>query len=321
MRPNQTLQGAALALLCFALFSTHDALVKALGVTYSPFQILFFAVLFGFPLVMLMLIRDEQSGTLRPVHPWLTLLRTVLGIIVGLGAFTAFTLLPLAQVYAIIFAQPLLITALSVPFLGERVGPRRWAAVVVGLVGVLIVLRPGAEPLTFGHLAALVASLGGAGVALIIRKIGREERTAVMILYPMIGNFIVTGVILAFVYRPMPGADLALSAGVALCGFLASLALIAAYRRAEASTVAPMQYSQILWAVLFGALFFDEYPDLWTILGTAVIVASGVVIVLRESTGGTTRLRPVTTARAQRGDAVPGLRPNVMPRDEDDPQP
>ncbi len=309
---TSTLKGALMALGGFALFSTHDAVVKALGTSYSPFQILFFSVLFGFPLVMLMLIHDAERGTLRPVHPWQILLRTVLGVSVGLSAFTAFTILPLAQVYAILFAQPLLITALSVPVLGERVGPRRWAAVVAGLIGVLIVLRPGAEPLGLGHAAALVASLGGAGVAVILRKIGSEERAAVLILYPLIGNFVIAGACLLFVYRPMPGHDLALSALISVLGFVAMLLLIAAYRRAQAATVAPMQYSQILWAAGFGALFFDEWPDAWTMLGTAVIIASGVVIVMRESTGGTTRVRPVTTARSQRGDTVPGLRVNVL---------
>lgn len=309
---TSTLKGALMALGGFALFSTHDAVVKTLGGSYSPFQILFFSVLFGFPLVMLMLIHDAERGTLRPVHPWLTLLRTVLGVSVALSAFTAFTTLPLAQVYAILFAQPLLITALSVPVLGERVGPRRWAAVVVGLVGVLIVLRPGAEPLGLGHAAALVASLGGAGVAVILRKIGSEERAAVLILYPLVGNFVIAGACLLFVYQPMPGRDLALSALISVLGFVAMLLLIAAYRRAQAATVAPMQYSQILWAAGFGALFFDEWPDAWTMLGTGVIIASGVVIVMRESTGTTTRVRPVTTARSQRGDTVPGLRVNVL---------
>ncbi|MFN3147144.1 MAG: DMT family transporter [Paracoccaceae bacterium] len=309
---TSTLKGALMALGGFALFSTHDAVVKVLGGSYSPFQILFFSVLFGFPLVMLMLIHDAERGTLRPVHPWLTLLRTVLGVSVAISAFTAFTILPLAQVYAILFAQPLLITALSVPVLGERVGPRRWAAVVAGLIGVLIVLRPGAEPLGLGHAAALVASLGGAGVAVILRKIGAEERAAVLILYPLIGNFVIAGACLLFVYQPMPGHHLALAALISVLGFVAMLLLIAAYRRAEAATVAPMQYSQILWAAGFGALFFDEWPDAWTMLGTAVIIASGVVIVMRESTGTTTRVRPVTTARSQRGDTVPGLRVNVL---------
>ncbi len=301
-------RGALFALAAFGLFSTHDALVKALGGTYAPFQVMFFAVLFGFPLVAIMLMSESQSGNLRPVNMRWVLIRSVLGITVGLTAFTAFALLPLAQVYAIIFAQPLLITALSVPVLGEKVGPRRWTAIAVGLVGVLIVLRPGSAELGLGHLAALVASLGGAFVAVILRKFGGAERSAVLILYPMIGNFVLAGIALPFIYVPMPIVDIGLAAALAACAFLASLSMILAYRAAPASIVAPIQYSQILWATVYGALFFAEFPDTWTVVGAGVIIASGLFTVSRETKGGTSVIRPITQARSQRGDTVPGLR-------------
>ncbi|MBV0913701.1 DMT family transporter [Anianabacter salinae] len=300
--------GVLFALGAFGFFATHDALVKALGAGYSPFQVMFFAMVFGFPLIAIMLISDPQAGTLRPVNLRWMLIRTVLGVTVGLTAFTAFALLPLAQVYAIIFAQPLIITALSVPVLGEKVGPYRWAAIFVGLCGVLIVIRPGSAPLGMGHLAAVIASIGGALVAVILRKFGSSERSAVLILYPMIGNFILAGAVLGFVYRPMPLFDLGLSAALALCAFVASLCMILAYRYAPAAIVSPMQYSQILWAAVYGAVFFAEYPDTWTIVGSAVIIASGLFIVARETGGGRSVIRPITTARLLRGDTVAALR-------------
>ncbi len=154
-----TIQGALLALLAFGIYATHDVIVKILGSTYSPFQIVFFSVLFSFPLAMILLIRDTEPGHLRPVHPWWTAVRTVAAVTTGGAAFYAFSVLPLAQVYAILFAAPLLITILSIPILGERVRLRRWMAVIVGLCGVLVVLRPGTTDLELGHLAALVAAL------------------------------------------------------------------------------------------------------------------------------------------------------------------
>ena len=129
------LAGPLYALLAFALYATHDVIIKFLGGTYSPFQLIFFSTLFSFPLVTFMLMKDATAGHLRPVHPWWTALRTVLASITGFTAFYAFSVLPLAQTYVLLFASPLLITLLSIPMLGERVGIHRLGAVVVGLIG------------------------------------------------------------------------------------------------------------------------------------------------------------------------------------------
>lgn len=299
MNPSSNLKGAMLALLAFGIFSTHDVIVKWLGASYAPFQIVFFSVLFSFPLAALMLIRDREPGHLRPVHPGWTALRTVAIVITAVSAFYAFSALPLAQVYAILFAMPLMITVLAIPLLGERVGPRRGTAVVIGLVGVLIVLRPGAIPLGLGHAAALLAALGGATASVIVRKIGRDERSVVLLLYPMLLNVLVMGAILPFVYEPMPGPHLAGLAIMSAMAFIASALVISAYKAGEAVVVAPMQYSQLLWAVLYGALFFGEWPDLWTGIGAAVVIGSGVYILIREDSAQTSRNRPVLWSRAR----------------------
>ncbi|MEO1790309.1 MAG: DMT family transporter, partial [Pseudomonadota bacterium] len=182
--------GALFALSGFAIFSTHDVIVKYLGGFYAPFQIVFFSVVLSFPLVLIMLIGEKGAGTLRPVHPWWTALRTVAVAVTASCAFYAFATVPLTQVYALLFAMPLLITVLSIPILGERVGIHRWAAVVIGLIGVVIVLRPGAGGLGLGHLAAITAAGSGSLAAIIVRKIGRDERNAVLLLFPMLANFV-----------------------------------------------------------------------------------------------------------------------------------
>lgn len=285
--------GPLLGLLAFACYATHDAVVKQLGATYSVFQIVFFASLLSFPLVAVMLLRDPTSGTLRARHPWLSLIRSLCVVGTLTGAFHAFTVLPLAQTYAILFATPLLITVLAIPVLGERVGLRRGLAVVVGLAGVLIVLRPGAAALSSGHLAAMAAACFSATSSVIVRRIGQAERSAVLMLWPMMGSVLAMGVALPFVYVPVQLIDMGLLALVAGFGFLAALLIIAAYRRAEAALVAPMQYSQILWAGVFGALLFNEWPDLWTLCGAAVIIGAGLYIVLRESRRNVSANRPV----------------------------
>ena len=304
MPPNA--KGAVLALLAFATYSLHDVIVKWLGASYSPVQIVFFSGLFAFPMVTLFLIRDSQPGTLRPVHPWWMLTRTLAAVITGFTAFYAFSVLPLAQVYAILFAAPLLITLLAIPILGERVGIRRGGAVIVGLIGVLVVLRPGGTDLSLGHLAALVAAFASSLASIIVRKIGQDERSVVLLLYPILANFILMGAMLPFVYKPMPALELGGLALMSIMAFAASALVIMAYKAGEAVVVAPMQYSQIIWATFTGALFFDEFPDLWTAGGASIIIASGIYIVLREGGKATTN-RPVLRSRTR-------FETGIMPR-------
>jgi S-adenosylmethionine uptake transporter len=305
---RRNLKGAGYALLAFALYATHDVFIKILGETFAPFQIVFFSTLLSFPLITLMLMRDRTSGTLIPVHPWWTALRTGVSVVIAGSAFYAFSTLPLAEVYAILFAAPMLITILSIPILGERVGIHRWAAIIIGLIGVLIVLRPGASELNLGHAAALTASIGSSLVAVIIRKIGRDERSAVLLLYPMMANALVMGAILPFVFVPIEGVHLAMFAAMSVLGLAGGLLIIAAYKAADAAIVAPMQYSQLLWAALFGFFFFAEFPDLWTWIGAAIIIASGLYIVLRESLLGDSSSAPVLNTRSH---PDTGTRPRV----------
>lgn len=296
---RSNLKATALAICAFGLFASHDAVVKILGGFYSPFQIIFFSVLLSFPLATLMLMRDPTSGNLRPVHPWWTGLRTGSAVVTGFCAFYAFSNLPLAQVYAILFASPLLITVLSIPILKERVGRHRWFAVALGLAGVFVVLRPGAAPFELGHVAALVAATGSALSSVVIRKIGKDERSAVLMLYPMVANFVVMAAILPMVYRPMPLEHLGMLGIISALAFAAGLFMIAAYRHGDAAIVAPMQYSQILWAAGYGILLFDETGDTMTWVGAGIVIASGLYIVLRESIFGTSANTPVLRTRTR----------------------
>ena len=296
---NSNRNGALFALCAFALFASHDVVIKFLGGTYSAFQIIFFTTLMSFPLTTLMLMRDQTEANLRPAHPWWTALRTGCVIIAMTSAFYAFTVLPLAQTYAILFAAPLIITLLAIPILGERVGWRRLAAVLVGLAGVVVVLRPGSTDLALGHLAALTAAIFSALASVIVRKIGRDERSVVLLLYPLLANFLLMAFLMPNTYIPMPVMHLGAVAIVSLFGFLAGLLMIAAYKNAEAAIVAPMQYSQIVWASIYGVLFFDERMDAITFLGAAIIISSGLFIVFREQAGGTSNNTPVLRSRSR----------------------
>ncbi|MES0862162.1 DMT family transporter [Ruegeria sp. SCPT10] len=300
---NTTLRGLGFAFLGFAVFASHDALIKVLGGTYSVMQIIFFATLFSFVPMAVTILTDRTTGNFLPHHPWLVLLRSALMVTSMVCAFYAFSVLPLAEVYSLLFSFPLIVTVLSIPILGEVVRAQRWAAVGVGLIGVLIVLRPGSTDITLGHLAALTAAFCSAFGSVLVRKIGNEERSAVLILYPMLLAILVMSLMQPAVYQPPSLLHLAMMALVGVFSVIAQHLIILAYRAAPAGVVAPSQYSQIIWATLFGMIFFGERPDGWVAVGASIIIASGVFVVWRESRSNTTSANtPVLRVRSPRSD-------------------
>lgn len=306
---KSNVQAAALALLAMGLYATHDVFVKILGGDFAPFQTVFFAVLFSFPLVTMVMMHDVTVGNLRPHHPWWVALRSVMTTVTGFCAFYAFSVLPLAETYSILFMTPLLITVLAIPLLGEKVRLRRGLAVVVGLVGVMIVLRPGSAELGTGHLAALVAAFSSSLSNIIVRKIGNEERSAVLMLYPMMSNFVVMGCMLWFYYLPMERTHIAGFAVMAVLGTIGGLCFIAAFRKGEAAIVAPMQYSQILWATFYGYVFFGESLEMNVVIGATVIILSGLYIVFREGRSDASENKPVLSTMDMARDR--GTRPSA----------
>ena len=313
MRGNQNMQGALLALAAMGIYATHDVVVKYLGSSFSAVQIVFFSALLSFPLVTIFILQDRAGGSLWPRNPGWVALRTVSAIITSVCAFYAFGTLPLAQTYALLFAIPLIITILSIPILGETVRLRRWTAVVVGLVGVLIVLRPGQAALSSGHLAALIAAFTGALTAIIVRKVGTDERPVVLLIYPILANVLVMGAALPFVYQPMSTGEFGMMAIIAVMGLIGTVLSILSYRLAEAVIAAPMQYSQIVWAIIYGTLIFDDRPDATTLLGAGIVIASGIYVVLRETKAGASENHPVIDTSG-RGETMTTPRPSLLQR-------
>ncbi|WBU64265.1 DMT family transporter [Paracoccus aerodenitrificans] len=308
------LKAIGFALMSMGVFATHDVIIKLLGAYYPSLQVLFFSSLLSFPLVSLILLQEKMPGTLRPHRPGWVALRSFCAMMAGVGGFYAFSVLPLAQVYAILFSAPLLITLLSIPILGERVGIHRWLAVTLGLCGVLIVLRPGAgQALSLGHLAALMGAFCSATAAVITRKIGGTERPLVLLMWPMLGNLVLTGTSLGFDYVPMQLPHLAMAGMIAVLGLTGGFLSILAYRIGEAAIVAPMQYSQIIWATIYGWFIFGEALDLRTMIGAGVIIVSGIYIVWRERTRGSDSTRPVIASRL-RTETVTAPRSSLLQR-------
>ena len=279
--------GLGLGALAFGLFSMMDALVKWLSASYPVPQIL----VVQRP-VRAAPGRRHGRAPRRPAaaaHPPArpaSAARHCSARPSGFLAFYAFSRLPLADAYAIIFATPLLITALSVPILGEAVGWRRWSAVVVGFVGVLVMLRPGVAPIGPGSLAALGAACASACAILLVRKLSVTETTTSIAFYSNLTAVLLTGVAFGPTFVVPSLLDLALMATSGLLGGSALLVLIAAYRRSPAALVAPFQYSQMLWAILLGALFWGDLPEPAMLLGASIVAASGLFILYRETALG-----------------------------------
>jgi drug/metabolite transporter (DMT)-like permease len=277
---SQALKGALYGFLGFGLFALADSTIKFLGGTYSPVQIVAFAGLFSLPLIGLLW--GIAPVSLRPVHPWLMAIRTVALIGNGLLVTYAFTVMPLAQAYAIFFTTPLVLTLMAWPLLGDRIDLVGGLAVLVGLIGVVVALNPGRVTFDIGHVAAFGGVILAAVHYLIVRKTGGAEANVPMLLYPVLGQTISAFLLLPGCYEPMPLADLATVAGLSVAGFCGTLMMFAAYRAAAPIIVAPIQYTQIAWAALFGALFFGE-PMTWqTAIGMAIIALAGVMVVVRQ---------------------------------------
>jgi drug/metabolite transporter (DMT)-like permease len=275
-------RAVVLALASYACFSTADALVKLAAARLPVEQIALLVC--GFALLpVLFLVRGAGGlAALRPRRPALVLARGVLTALCALAAWRAFALLPLADAYAILFLAPILVTAFSALFLGEPVGIRRWSAAAVGFLGVLLMVRPDFAGLGAGHLLALAAAALGAASFCVLKKIGNGETSAAIlfVLFTSIAAIAAPGAILG--WKPLDAESLL---WVALAGLLqgsGQAALVLATREAPASLVAPFQYSQMLWAVLFGLLIFGDRPAPMLFVGMALVVGSGLYILWRE---------------------------------------
>ena len=191
--------------------------------------------------------------------------------------------LPLSTAYTIFFVAPLLITALSVPVLGERVGPRRWTAIVVGFIGVMVVLRPTGEGLiTLAGLAVVLAALWCPFSAITVRVLARTDSTQAMVVWLMVSIALGAGLLAWPDWQPVRGTHLWLIAGVGLAGALGQYTITEAFRHGEASAIAPLEYTALLWGLILDYSLWQVLPDGATWLGAAIIVLSGLYLLRRE---------------------------------------
>lgn len=277
------LHGVLLALGAFALFTGMDVCIKLLGGRYHVLQVIFLNSAFGLATVLVIAGLRGGYARLRTSQPRLHLLRWLISVSGGTILFWCYPRLPLADIYAVIFTAPLLITALSVPLLGERVGWRRWSAVAVGFLGVLIILDPGQGAFSAPALMALLGAALHALNMILVRRLGARPEPVEII--GLVGNglsVLALAPAMLLLWRTPSLHDLALSAIAGMIAGSGFLLLAQAFRSAPAALVAPFQYSQMLYGILAGHLVFGDLPQPRMLLGAAIIIASGLYILGRE---------------------------------------
>ncbi|MGH6719063.1 MAG: DMT family transporter [Alphaproteobacteria bacterium] len=277
------LAGVGYLLAAVLAFSVMDALIKWTSQDYPTVQLVFFRSVFAFVPLTIFLARQGGIAALRTRRPLGHVARCLVGVASMFLGFWGLALLPLADVIAIGFAGPIFLTALSVPLLGETVGWRRWTAVFVGFVGVVVMVRPGAGVIAAAALVPAASAVGYAFAMVLVRKLTTTETIASIVFYFTLTASLVSGAALPFVWVTPDWADFALLAAIGLCGGVAQLLMTRAFQIAPASVVAPFEYSAMIWAVLFGWLIWHELPDatIWT--GSAIVIASGLYILHRET--------------------------------------
>ena len=285
--PNSgNLRSISAMLAAVAMFACMDALLKVLTVSYTPLQATALRGLTAMPLVCLYIAwRGEFGAVFSPRLRWgLHLLRGVSSILM-MGLFTyGLKTLGLAEAYTLTFVAPLLITLLAAPMLGERVLPRHWTAIFVGLAGVLIALRPDQGAfLSVGALAVLAAAVCYALSSVVGRIISRTEPSATLVFWTT-ASMAVGGSVLGWTqWIGIQSVHWPILLGLAITGFLAQLAITEAFRHGQASAVAPFEYSALAWAITLDWLFWNAVPDRYTLVGGAVIIASGIYLIRREA--------------------------------------
>jgi drug/metabolite transporter (DMT)-like permease len=277
------LRGVLIGFMAFAAFAFSDAFVKSLYGSLPAYEAVFFGAALG--MTALPFIKGRHDRWREIVHAQrqgLWLVRALTSAVGSTAAVIAFTALPMAEAFALIFLMPIFVTILSVVILKEHVGWRRWSAVIAGFIGVLVVLRPGFRVLGIGHLAALVCGLSGAISMIALRLAGPHEKRVTLYGAGMTGSMLVAGLMMITDFRwPDPGQWLLLL-GYGLLAALASVLLMLATQKAPANHVAPTQYSQMLWAVLLGYVLFGDRLDWPMAIGIAIILGAGLFTFIRE---------------------------------------
>ncbi len=270
-------------LLAVALLSFMDAGLKELAAAYPALQVAALRAGASWPLVVVWILVRSSPRALLNVRWPLHLLRGVLGVAMMAAFVYGVRALPLTTAYTLFFVAPLIITLLSRPLLGEVIGTHRWVAIIGGFAGVLIAMRPDvAGVATWASVAVLLAALGYAVSAITVRILARTDSTASMVFWMLTLVALGAGVLAAPGWVAVKPEHWWVVAGVGLVGALGQFAITEAFARGEASVIAPLEYTALIWGLGFDAFLWGALPGISTWIGAAVIVACGIYLIRAE---------------------------------------
>ncbi len=282
MTAETTRKGIMLMILAVFLFTIMDAVAKGLISRYPPAQVVW-ARFAGQALIVAVLLGPRMGAMLRTAHPYLHVWRSAFQLMATGFFFVSLAYIGLPEATALADTSPVLITLGAALFLGERLGPRRLFGVFAALLGALIIIRPGAEVFTLAALLPLANAVTYAGNALLTRHIGVKEPFWTSLMYGALFGAIVSGAYLPFIWVTPSLPDLGLFFLVGCLGTAAQLCIIRSFSTVEASVVAPFTYLGIVFSTLWSVLFFNDWPDGWTLIGALVIVSAGLYVWHRET--------------------------------------
>jgi drug/metabolite transporter (DMT)-like permease len=264
-------------------FSLVDATAKWLTQGFDPWQIVFVSRIV--PIAVALIVAYRATGNpfnFYTKFPKVQILRAALTIPMIWCFFTGLKLMSLAETITIAFTAPLFITVLSRPLLGEQIGRRRWGAVVIGFVGILVALRPGVGEISIGPILVIISAFAYALSMCLVRRFAGQEPTHNILFYSAIGAFLVGGFNSVPIWIKPDAIDWGLLLLVGVWGVLGSYAVIRAYRLGEASMLAPLEYTALIWSILFDLWLFGLTPIPAVLLGAAIVIAANVYIAHRE---------------------------------------
>lgn len=278
-----------IGLMCLAVncFSGIDSSAKYLNTQMDTVQVVWARYVFAFLGALIITNPISHPGLMRTSRPVLQIVRSFLLVYATAANFVALHYLRLDQTITIGFSTPLMVAALAGPFLGEWIGPRRWAAIVVGFLGVVVIVRPGIGDVHPAALLSFSTMVAYAVYIIITRILSYTDSSGTTLFYSNLVGAAMLSIVVPFVWTtPTSWLTIGLMVLMGLCGSIGHYLLILSYRLAPTSVVAPFIYTQIVSAVAVGYIFFGDLPDRWTLIGAAIVIASGLYLIHRERLRG-----------------------------------
>jgi drug/metabolite transporter (DMT)-like permease len=281
-KPDLMIRGIALMIVAMLVLSCADVIAKIMTSSVPPIEVIWLRFFVFVPITIVAVALSGEWTKLKSQRPVLQVLRS-LGML-GSSIFftTGLAFLPLAEATAMYFVLPLMVAALSILLLGEVVGLRRWVSMGCGLVGVLVIIRPGTGTFDPASVFPILSAASAAFGYVLTRKIGTSDTPLVCLIYSGVVGLIATSAVMPFVWVAPGWEEIGLGIVAGLLYTVVQWLYVLAFRNVSATAIAPFSYTLLIWSGLLGFLVFENIPDQWTLLGSAIIVGSGLYIVHRE---------------------------------------